>query len=75
LEFFGFKTENSARKGFLFWNGPTLYGVKWHPYKVLFRLQTYQQNTGGGAPEVLAAVSRAESRDRRTSNPNRRTAS
>lgn len=39
--FFEGKAETSAREGFLFWNGPTLYGVKWHHYKVLFRLQTY----------------------------------
>jgi len=39
LEFFGFKTENSARKGFLFWNGPTLYGVKWRNFKMVLVLQ------------------------------------
>lgn len=40
-DFFEGKAETSAREGFLFWNGPTLYGVKWQHYKLLFRLQTY----------------------------------
>ncbi len=26
--------EGSAREGFLFWNGPKLFGVKWHNFKM-----------------------------------------
>jgi len=38
--FFEGKQQHSARDGFPYWNGPTLYGVKWHHYKVKFYDQT-----------------------------------
>jgi arylsulfatase len=28
------RQEHSAREGFLFWNGPALYGAKWHDFKL-----------------------------------------
>jgi arylsulfatase len=33
--------EQSNREGFLFWNGPTLYGVKWHHFKLVLVQQQY----------------------------------
>ncbi len=33
-EFLTGKTDESAREGFLFWNGPKLFGVKWHNFKM-----------------------------------------
>ncbi len=40
-DFFEGKTEQSAREGFPFWNGPNLYGVKWHHYKTKYYDQKY----------------------------------
>lgn len=34
--FFEGKQETSAREGFLYWMGETLYGVKWQNFKVVF---------------------------------------
>jgi arylsulfatase A-like enzyme len=31
--------EHSKREGFLFWNGPVLYGAKWHDFKLKLVLQ------------------------------------
>ncbi|RJP18020.1 MAG: arylsulfatase [Candidatus Abyssobacteria bacterium SURF_5] len=39
--FFEGKQENSNREGFLFWNGPTLYGAKWQNFKVKLMEQRY----------------------------------
>ncbi len=39
--FFEGKQDNSNREGFLFWNGPTLYGAKWHNFKVKMMEQRY----------------------------------
>ena len=35
------KEKSSAREGFPYWMGPTLYGVKWRHYKLKFYSQTY----------------------------------
>ncbi|MDJ0517432.1 MAG: sulfatase-like hydrolase/transferase [Trichodesmium sp. MO_231.B1] len=40
-DFFEDKTEESAREGFPYWNGPDLYGIKWHHYKAKFVDQKY----------------------------------
>jgi arylsulfatase len=40
-KFFEGEQDASARDGFLFWNGPLLYGVKWRHYKLKFYHQTY----------------------------------
>ncbi len=40
-EFFEGNTDQSAREGFPFWNGPNLFGVKWHHYKVKYYDQKY----------------------------------
>jgi arylsulfatase len=40
-EFFEGKREKSIREGFLFWNGPTLYGGKWQNFKVKMMEQRY----------------------------------
>ncbi|MBI5118381.1 arylsulfatase [Candidatus Poribacteria bacterium] len=39
--FFEGGQENSNREGFLFWNGPTLYGAKWRNFKVKLMEQRY----------------------------------
>lgn len=39
--FFEGKCEESARDGFIFWNGLTLYGVKWKHFKLLLRSNKY----------------------------------
>jgi arylsulfatase len=33
------KQKNSAREGFPYWMGETLYGVKWHDFKLAFHMQ------------------------------------
>lgn len=38
--FFEGNQTNSAREGFPFWNGPTLYGIKWQHYKMKYYDQT-----------------------------------
>lgn len=40
-QFFEGKDEKSSREGFPFWMGDTLYGVKWHDFKMRF----YEQRT------------------------------
>jgi arylsulfatase len=35
------ETEDSGREGFLFWNGPKLYGVKWRNFKMAMVDQKY----------------------------------
>lgn len=37
--FFEQKQEKSAREGFPYWMGDTLYGVKWHDFKMVMYLQ------------------------------------
>lgn len=37
--FFEGQQQNSAREGFPYWMGDTLYGVKWHDFKLVFYLQ------------------------------------
>lgn len=39
--FFAGEQERSDREGFLFWLGPTLYGVKWRNFKLRLVLQKY----------------------------------
>ncbi len=39
--FFSGDQETSDREGFLFWLGPTLYGVKWRNFKLLLMQQKY----------------------------------
>ncbi|MCA9862775.1 MAG: sulfatase-like hydrolase/transferase, partial [Thermomicrobiales bacterium] len=39
--FFGGDQERSNREGFLFWNGPTLFGVKWRNFKMRLVMQKY----------------------------------
>jgi arylsulfatase len=39
--FFEGKTDQSAREGFLFWNGDQMYGVKWKDFKVAMVEQRY----------------------------------
>ena len=38
-DFFEGKTAESARDGFPYWMGDTLYGVKWHNFKMVMYLQ------------------------------------
>lgn len=33
--------ETSARDGFIYWNGPTMYGVKWRNFKMVLVQQKY----------------------------------
>ncbi len=49
-EFFEGKTENSAREGFPYWMGDTMYGVKWQNFKVVF----VKQMNFAEAPQRLA---------------------
>ena len=39
--FFQGESEESARDGFIFWNGATLYGVKWKNFKLLLTNNKY----------------------------------
>jgi arylsulfatase len=39
--FFAGDQERSNREGFLFWNGPTLFGVKWRTFKLRLVMQKY----------------------------------
>ena len=39
--FFAGEQERSDREGFLYWLGPTLYGVKWRNFKLRLVLQKY----------------------------------
>jgi arylsulfatase len=39
--FFAGEQERSNREGFLYWNGPTLFGVKWRTFKLRLVLQKY----------------------------------
>jgi arylsulfatase len=39
--FFAGEQEKSDREGFLYWLGPTLYGVKWRNFKLRLVLQKY----------------------------------
>jgi arylsulfatase len=39
--FFTGEQERSSREGFLYWNGPTLFGVKWRNFKLRLVLQRY----------------------------------
>ena len=38
-QFFEGKTKKSARDGFPYWMGETMYGVKWHQFKMVMVLQ------------------------------------
>lgn len=39
--FFAGEQERSNREGFLYWNGPTLFGVKWRHFKLRLVMQRY----------------------------------
>jgi arylsulfatase len=39
--FLGGNQETSNRDGFIYWNGPTMYGVKWRNFKLAFVKQKY----------------------------------
>jgi len=39
--FFEGKTDESAREGFIFWNGARMYGVKWKDFKIAMVKQEY----------------------------------
>jgi arylsulfatase len=61
--------ENSNREGFLFWNGETLYGVKWHHFKLVLVEQTYLTDPALplGFPHIVNLI--ADPKEREPYNP------
>ncbi len=61
--------EVSNREGYPYWMGKTLYGVKWHDFKVAFMEQKYSTDAAGrlASPHVINLV--ADPQEREPLNP------
>jgi len=50
LEWLTGEAESSARESYIYWMGPTMYGVKWRNFKLVLVAQRYMQDAAAKLP-------------------------
>jgi arylsulfatase len=57
--------ESAARDGYVFWNGPELYGVKWRNFKLALVCQWYSSDLVGrlASPHIINLIADPQERE------------